>query len=205
MCMLKSASTNISLASLAVVSSLALLGCVDARAEFDDFGARLVDANNTQIDGEIVSSLPNVDGEWLLAVRPASVGKINILFRTTFDLTPVTENTGRISISAQPLTVADQTPVGVPLTAADQDVRSDASFEAPLIGLLPGAANPVIEGSNAAINGTLFGQLRSADFICGTLAGTAGSLSLEGTTWAAVRITGDTLPEPVVRCEDQPE
>jgi hypothetical protein len=202
--MLKTASTNIA-QMLAVVTSLALVGCVDAREAYDDFGSRVVDANNTQIDGEVVSVLPNVDGEWLLAVRPNLPEDKIILFRTTIELTPVTENTGRIDLSAQPLAVADRSPVGAALLAMNQDVASDASFESPLTGLLPGAANPVIPGSNAAINATMHAQLRSADFLCGTLSGTAGSLGLEGTTWGAVRITGDTLPEMIVRCDDEPQ
>jgi hypothetical protein len=201
--MLKTASTTISHVSAAVVACLSLIGCVDARESYDDFGARVVDANNTEIDGEVVSALPDVDGEWLISVRPNLPEDKIIQFRATFDLTPITENTGRIDMSAQPLRVDDQSPVGAALTAMDQEVGSDASFAAPLEGQLPGPANPVTS-TTVAVNATMHAELRSADFLCGTLSGTAGALPLEGTTWGAVRISGDTLPPIVVRCDDQP-
>ncbi len=202
--MLQTASTTISYVSLAVATSLALIGCVDARAEYDDFGSRVVDANNTEVDGEVVSVLPNVDGEWLISVRPNLPEDKIIFFRTTLELTPVTENTGSIDVSAQPLNFADQSPVGAALLATNLDVSSDASFAAPLTGQLPGAANP-ISMSDVPINATMHAELRSADFLCGTLSGTASSLSLVGTTWGAVRITGETLPEFVFSCAGQPE
>lgn len=202
--MLKTASTNISLLSFAVVSSLAMVGCVDARGEYDDFGARVVDANNTEIDGEVVSALPDIDGEWFLNVRPNLPEDRIIQFRVTFTLTPVTENTGTVDMSAQALSVFDQSPVGAAFQAMEQDVASDATFSAPLEGQLHGDANPVIPGNAAAVNAEMHAQMRSADFLCGTLTGNAGSLPLEGTTWGAVRITGDALPPIVVRCDDQP-
>ncbi len=51
---------------------------------------------------------------------------------------------------------------------------------------------------------TIHAELRTTAFICGTLTGTGGGLSLDGSTFAAVRITGSELPDPVHRCEDQP-
>jgi hypothetical protein len=203
--MVKTVSTYIAIVSTASVASLSL-GCVDARGAYDDFADRLVDASNTSVDGEIVSVLPDVSGDWLIAVRPNPevVPEDRIIqFRATLDLTPVTENTGLLDISAQPLTVADQTPVGNAFIAADQQVTSDASFEAPFVGTLPGSANPV-SGSNAPVDAELRGRLVSDEFVCGDLTGTAGALPLAGSTWAAIRITGPTLPTPVFHCDQQP-
>lgn len=190
--------------AFALFSASLLIGCVDARSEFDDYSSRLVDANDTMIDGEVVSVLPDIDGEWLLAVRPNLPDDKIIQFRTTFALTPVTENTAKVDLSAQPLDFEVQTPVGDPIATVNQDVGSDARFVAPLVGQLPGRANPVTMG-DVPINATMYGELRSADFLCGTMTGTASSLPLEGTTWAAVRITGDELPEYVVNCDAQPQ
>lgn len=202
--MVKTVSTRISLVSLSAVASLTLVGCVDARGDYDDFGDRLVDAGSGDVDGEVVSELPAVDGEWFLAVRPNLPEDRIIQFRATIDLTPVTANTGLIDVSAQPLSVADQTAVGSAFVALEQEVGNDASFDAPFIGTLPGAANPV-SGTDAAVDAILVAQLRNDNFMCGELTGQAGPLPLAGTTWAAVRITGETLPTAVFRCEDEPQ
>jgi hypothetical protein len=179
------------------------VGCVDARGAYDQYGDRVLDADTTEIDSQIVSVLPDVDGEWLIGVRPNLPEDRIIQFRASFDLTAVTENTGRIDIEAQPLRVTDQTPVGDAFVANHQDVGSDASFEAPFVGILPAEANPV-SGSNAAVDSVLVAQIKSDQFVCGSLTGVAGPLPLDGTTWAAIRITGETLPTPIFRCEDQP-
>jgi len=199
--MVKTVSTYFSLGCLVVLA----VGCVDAKGAYDEYGSRVTDANDTVVDGEVVSELPNPNGgHWLIAVRPNLPEDRIIRFDGTFNLTPVTANTGKIDISAQPLTVADATPVGDAFVATDADVASDASFTAPFAGTLPAAANPV-SGSNAVVDAQLLAQLKSDDFLCGTVTGTAGPLPLDGTTWAAIRITdGDPLPTPIFRCEDQP-
>ena len=202
--MVKTVSTCISLLSVSAVASLTLMGCVDARGAYDDFSGRLVDAGSGDVDGEVVSELPNVDGEWLIGVRPNLPEDRIIQFRATMDLTAVTANTGLIDISAQPLSVADQTAVGNPFVATEEEVSSDASFDAPFVGTLPGAANPV-SGSDANVDAVLVAQIRNENFLCGELTGMAGPLPLAGTTWAAVRIDGDTLPTVVFRCEDEPQ
>jgi hypothetical protein len=202
--MVKTVSTRNWLLSVSALASLGVVGCVDARGAYDDFSGRLVDGGSGDVDGEVVSELPDVDGEWYLAVRPNLPEDRIIQFRATLDLTAVTSNTGLIAINAQPLSVADQPPVGEAFVATDAEVASDASFDAPFVGVLPGAANP-ISGSDAAVDANMLAQIRSADFVCGELTGQAGPLPLAGTTFAAVRITGDTLPTPIFRCEDQPQ
>jgi len=202
---MKTVSTRFGLLSCLAVASLTLVGCVDAREAYDDFGSRLVDGGSGDVDGEVVSSLPDIDGDdWFIVVHPVTVDDRVIQFRATFDLTAVTENTGKVDVSAQPLTVADQTAVGDAFVASDQPVESDASFTAPFEGILPAAANS-ISGADAPVDSQLHAEIRSDQFICGTLTGQAGALPLEGTTWAAVRVTGDTLPAPTIwSCAQQP-
>lgn len=196
-------STRISVLAVTSFSLLLAVGCVDPRADYDDFANRLPDAGSGGVDGEVVSVLPHVDGEWFLAVRPNLPEDRILQFRTTLTLTAVTANTGLIDINAQPLSVADQTPVGDAFVVTQENVASDATFEAPFVGMLPAEANPV-SGSNAQVNAQMQAQLRTDNFVCGTLTGQAGALPLDGTTWAAVRITGDTLPTAIFRCDDQP-
>jgi hypothetical protein len=200
--MVKPVSTRFAIV-LAAVSTTLTLGCVDARSSYDDFADRLVDAEPFQdVDGMVVTSLPDVSGRWLISVWPINIPDDKIIqFDTTLDLVGVTENTGKLDISAHPLSVAEREPVGNPFEADDEAVGSDASFDAPFEGTLPGAANP-ISGSNASVDAVLIGELRSADFLCGTLTGTAGTLTLDGSHWGAVRITDDTLPDPVFTCGD---
>lgn len=198
-------STRFSFLAVSSAFALALIGCVDARGEYDDFGDRLPDDEQVQVDAGFVSQLPDVDGEWLLAVHPAGLPEDRILyFRTTLTLEAVTENTGLLDLSAQPLAFEGAMgPVGDAFVASQREVGADASFTAPFVGTLPAEANPVT-GSNAAVNAEMQAILRSDNFVCGTLTGQAGALPLEGTTWGAVRITGDTLPTAVIRCDDEP-
>lgn len=196
----------------ALLSSIALVGCVDAGQSYDDYASRVTDAGQVvEVDGAVVSELPNIDGDWLIAVRPGLPEDRILQFQTALEMRAVTSNTGALDISAQPLAVADQSPVGTPFEAEDQDVASDTSFDILFVGQLPAAANPV-SGSNAAVNAVLHGSIHTTDFLCGTLTGTAGALTLDGacpgpscTTWAAIRVdTSQPLPAPVFTCDAEP-
>lgn len=189
-------------AGIAVVGSG---GCTDARDEFVDFGDRVIDASNVDIDGAIVSELPNVDGEFFMVVRPDLPEDRFIKFRITFDYTPLTANTGLMDYNGICLDVDTDEPVGnPPIVATDFEVNSDASYDAPLVGTFNGRCNPIIPGMTVDADGMVQGELRSDDFLCGTMTGSAGGLNLAGTTWAAQRITGDTLPAPIWTCADGP-
>jgi hypothetical protein len=180
-------------------------GCTNARDEFVDFGDRVIDASNIEIDGAIVSELPNVDGDFFLVVRPDLAEDRFIKFIMTFDYTPLTPNTGLMDYTAVCLDIDTDEPVdGEPLAATDFEVKSDASYDAPLVGTFQGRCNPIVPGSTVQADGTIHGELRTDDFVCGTLTGTAGGLNLAGTTFAGQRIIDDTLPAPIWRCEDQP-
>lgn len=117
--------------------------------------------------------------------------------------TPVTENTGRLDFVGQPLDHETLEPVGTDsFVASDVMVNSDATYDVPLVGTLPARANPL--STPVLTNADIHGSIVSADFLCGTVTGTAGNLNLEGSEWSATRITGATLPPQVLRCADGP-
>lgn len=178
-------------------------GCTNARDEFVDYGDRIVDANNQGIDGTIVSELPDATGEWFMVVRPDLPEDRFMYFRVDWSFTPVTANTGTLGFTGICLDVNTFEEVDPPMAQAGIAIASDASFDAPLIGEVPGPCNPVT-GTSIQANGTLHGTLLSADFMCGGASGEASGLSLVGTVWAAQRITGDTLPEPIWNCDGAP-
>jgi hypothetical protein len=176
----------------------AVAGCVDARDEYDDYGDRLIDADPGSIDGE-PSDIPDVTGEFYMVALPANLGEERFIhFHCTFAV-----RGNRLDWTGQPLDYETREPVGVAFVATDVAVAADASVRLPMVGTLHARANS-ISGSNAPVNATVVAHLRSADFVCGELTGTAGALTLDGTTFGGVRITGAALPDQVVRCEDEP-
>jgi hypothetical protein len=180
-------------------------GCTNARDEFVDFGDRVIDASNIEIDGAIISELPNVDGEFYMVARPDLPEDRFLSFTITYDITPITENTGEMDYIG--ICHHWQTGEAIgdpPIEAFDFEVNSDGSYTAPLVGTFDGDCNSISPGATVQADGMVHGDLINDDFACGTMSGTAGGLSLVGTTWAAQRITGDTLPAPIWRCEDGP-
>lgn len=187
------------------VLGLALLGgCVNARDEFDDFGDRIPDAA-PPIDAPIVSTLPDVTGEFYTAARPPLGEDRFFHFRTTIVFTPVTENTGLLDFSAQPLDYETFEPVGEPFVIEDAEVRNDATADLPLVGPLPARANSVT-ATEVELDAIIHAQLKTVDFLCGTLTGTGGGLPLDGSTFGSVRIPdGGALPPLVANCDRQPQ
>ncbi len=193
------------LIAFAVASGVGAVGCYDAGDAYDEYKDRVFDAAPViEVDGGIVSTLPDIDGEFYMVARPAGLGEKRLFhIRLTFAMTSVTENTATVDYVANFLDYQTLEPVGELVIEEGIAVSSDASYDAPLQGTVPAAANSV-SGTNAPMDGVLSGTIVSDDFLCGTATGTAGALSLDGTEWAAVRITGDTLPPPVWSCADQP-
>ncbi len=178
-------------------------GCTSARDRYDEFDELLVDASNVQIDAPIVSTIPDVTGQFLVVARADLPTDSFFSFIGTLSYTPETANTGSLTMSMQPLDFETFAPVGEALDGAPVAVGADAGFDWPIVGTIPARANS-ITGSNAPINGVVRGTVITTDFACGDLTGQAGALPLAGTTFGAVRITGETLPAPIFRCEDAP-
>jgi hypothetical protein len=183
--------------------ALALVGCVDPRGEYESFAGRGYDAGpdaEPSPDGMPVESIPELDGDFYVAAKlnvVATEDKV-VHFRATVDYTPITANTGTMSWSAQPLDYRTREPVGAPLVADDIPVGSDGRTDVPFVGVLPARANPVTN-TDADLDAMVHVQIRDRDFLCGTITGQGGSLSLDGTTFGAQRVSG-ALPEPILRC-----
>jgi hypothetical protein len=186
---------------LAGVLVLGGAGCTDPRDRFDEFGDRLVDADTRDVDGAIVSELPALGGEWFVRARPDLAEDRFFNFRGTIVFTPVTANTGRLTLVLQPLDHETLEPVGEPIDGEEVDVNADGTFDWPMVGVIPARCNS-ISGTNANIDAVVHGTAMTDDFHCGGLTGTAGVLDLEGMTYGAPRIDDDDdeLPAPVHAC-----
>jgi hypothetical protein len=145
---------------------------------------------------DAVVDLANVDGEFLMTIRPDLPEDRLVSYRVTYDVDPANATLGYSAIA---LRVDDSTPVGDTITAGPFALDDDAAFQGVFDGVLPAPANP-ISGTDVVVDAMKLGAVIDADFLCGTMTGTAGALSLDGTTWASVRITGPGLPEPVWTC-----
>lgn len=191
-----------------VTACWALVGCVDPKKSYDDYATRVVDANTSMPDHAFFTSIPDVTGHFLLAAKPKGINA-DILFVEDYTLVANQDGTAKLTYAASALTATDHTisagpPVPPQFMATDMQVALDGTFMAPLSGTLPGDANPVIANNSIAVDGVQHGQIVSTDMVCGTLTGTAGPLSLDGSTFAAIRIppgtVGSALPTPVDAC-----
>ncbi|GEM_PF-2465001 len=205
--MLNSVSTRPVRAVLFAAAVLPVIACVDPKGRFDEYDERLPHIDASTIDAPMVDEIPNVDGDWLLAVDPSIAMGLFVQIKVTWDVT-ATGDTGVLDGSYQPLVTYGNTPpvdapgrvpVGDAILANDVPVNNTASFSARLVGLLPGNANPV-SGTPFDIDVTLNGTIQSMDVVCGIANGTVGPLDVTGSTWAAVRYTGTDAPVPIGRC-----
>jgi hypothetical protein len=191
-----------------VVALSALVGCVDARKSFDQFGDHVVDANTSMPDNPIVSMIPDATGHFLFSAHIAAApnaAPIEVI--SDFTVTSNGNGSGKVSYMGYALTTADlqiaTDPPGPHFQAADQIIAPDATFTAALTGTLPGDANPITPGLQVSVNGVLHATIKSTDLICGTITGTA-IVDLSGSTFGIIRVApgtiGAALPPPVVAC-----
>src|SRR5262249_7282281 len=142
-----------------------------------------------------VATVPNIEGQFLLGVHIKGTPD-NTIIQTIIDFqfqrNP--DGTGVLAYQGSSLKLPDRIisagpPPAPQFMTSDMPVSHGGCFDAPLAGTLPGDANPIFPGSMAPVDGVQHGQIMSADFVCGTLSGKAGSADLTGSTFAAERIT----------------
>jgi hypothetical protein len=211
--------STVSALSLTVgCTSILVGGCVDARGQFDDFSARVVDAA-PQIDAPPIDQLPDATGQYLMGLL--TLGKTT---RFIADITLTKHDdgmTGDIVVTMRSLTIesgqlTNADPVtgvcpppqgGDPIPSCPVDATG--AFNPHFALVLPAAANPITH-STINLLADQHGQLRSNDFFCGTVTGTVVETGtpLDGTTFGAIRIPegtlGDALPEVIVDCDHEP-
>jgi hypothetical protein len=191
-----------------VVACTTLVACVDARKSFNDYGDHVVDANTSVPDSPILDKIPDATGHFLFSAHVAAApnaAAIEVI--SDFTVKDNHNGTANVSYSGYALTTAGlqiaTDPPGPHFSATDMVVNPDGTFTAALTGTLPGDANPITMGLMVTVNGTLHGQIKSKDLICGTITGTA-ILDLSGSTFGIIRVApgtlGADLPAPVTAC-----
>jgi hypothetical protein len=201
------------LKALSMVAALAALnGCIDAKKSFNDYEGRIVDGNTSMPDRPNLTSIPDITGHFFLGNHIKGTPEDAILMQVAdFTLTPNADGTAKVTYAASALKLPERTisagpPAGPQFGASDMQVALDGTFSTGLTGKLPGDANPIQTGLSVTVAGTLHAEIHSADLFCGTMSGTAGPLSLDGSTFAAIRIPADTigaaLPTALWKCPD---
>ncbi len=149
----------------------------------------------------------DVTGQHLLTIGPVFWPAQTISF--TAD---VTVKGSTLDMTLQPLDGTTYVPVGPAWTVTGVPILADGSFTVSFGAQpLPAAAYPFFDDPYLSLGDfTLIGKTTSKDAFCGSVTGYAGvlpgsrvpdRLRLEGSTFGATRITGSTLPAPVISCQ----
>lgn len=149
----------------------------------------------------------DVTGAHLLTVAPVIWPSQTLSFRAD-----VRVHGTSVDLSLQPLDALTKEPTSSPWTATDVPIAADGSFTADFgTQSVPVEAYPLLSDPLLTVNQfMLTGKTTSTDTFCGSVSGygqvfnmsPSDQIRLEGSTFAAMRITGDTLPTPVSSCAD---
>lgn len=156
----------------------------------------------------------DISGDFLLAVSTTVDKSKPLQFIATNTVVMNMDGTQTLGVCLQPLTLEQgkvtvpRQPVGDPLCFADLPiVDTQFTIDAGTV-MVTGMANP-ITGANIVASLKMAGTVASADFFCGTVTGEVMEPpigSIEGSTFAAVRLTDKTvLPtDVVINCAKMP-
>lgn len=185
---------------------------LDAPVSDIDAVASDLDAPASSPDAAPTSSVPDITGSFLFAISPHLAGQtlppLQLIATVTLNSSV---SPPKVTIHIQYLAYGTGQPADRTLVAADQidftniDVNTDTnSFSLTAASLvIPGAAN--VTGQDiTATNVAIVNNILSTDFFCGTLDGSTGLGSINGSTVGATRATpgatGADLPAPVLAC-----
>jgi hypothetical protein len=147
----------------------------------------------------------DVSGSYLLTLAPVIWPAQPVLFQADISVHGTI-----LDLTLQPLDGMTKLPVGPAWNATDIPIAADGSFTASFgTQPVPAEAYPLLDDPFLTVNEfTVIGKTTSTNSFCGDVSGYAqvmGShvsdrIRLEGSTFGAARITGDTLPAPVGSC-----
>lgn len=199
---------------LMFASALLLIGCPDPEERFDEFTDRTADQRQGGggTGGGPAGGIADINGRFLLGIDTViGPGKVLEFDTETILNFPCTDNC-LLSLNIQPVVPSRParsgcgdrgTPHGPVITLTDVPVNPDGSFVADFgTQNVDGCANP-ISGSDITARLVLAGQIVDGNLYCGTVSGSVSrplSANLAGSTFAAIRVVGDQLPEPVGEC-----
>jgi hypothetical protein len=151
------------------------------------------------------SEVFDVTGAHLLTLAPVIWPSQPVFFRADVSVQGTS-----VDIALQPLDGLTREPTGSPWNVTDVPVAADGSFTADFgTQTLPAAAYPLLNDPLLTVHElVLTGETTSTEDFCGFVGGYAqvfgmspsDRIRLEGSTFAATRISGDMLPAPVSAC-----
>lgn len=149
----------------------------------------------------------DVTGSHLLNLAPVIWPAQTLVFRAD-----IAVHGSSLDLVLQPLDRLTMVPVGTPWTVTNVPVSADGTFTADFgTESVPVQAYPLLDDPFLTVNEfTVTGATTSTDSLCGFVAGYGQVLGtqpsdrvrLEGSTFAAQRITGNTLPSPPSSCAE---
>jgi len=188
--------------STLVVAAL-LVGCVDPKSRLDDFENRVVDGapDAPPVTCGDAGPTPDINGKFLFGGIGSQGQMKDIAFLVTIEFRPNPDGSGSADLSMQPLKVSDRSPTGDPIVAKNQPINTCGRFmDVPILGLLPGDADPVIPDFPLNLDVKLEGGFVTEDFACGSLAGKANTTDVSG-PFALQRVKGNQpLPDSKHDC-----
>jgi hypothetical protein len=150
----------------------------------------------------------DVTGSHLLTLAPVIWPAQPLFFRADAQVHGTS-----LDLALQPLDGVSKVPVGAPWTATNVAIAADGRFTADFgTQSVPLEAYPLLNDPYLTVNEfVLSGATTSSDGFCGSVSGygqtfatePSDRIRLEGSTFGAVRITGDVLPTPATACPRQ--
>jgi len=151
------------------------------------------------------SAVLDVTGQYLLTLAPVIWPAMPVSFQAD-----IAVHGSSVDLTLQPLDAVTKVPAGASWSASGAPIGSDGSFIANFgTQQIPTAAYPLLNDPFLRVGDfTLTAKTTSRDGFCGYATGYAqvvgnnvsDQIRLEGSTFGATRITGDTLPPAVSAC-----
>src|SRR5262249_12312672 len=184
-------SSNRRAAKLSTISVLlALAGCPDPQTRYNEFATRVPDAPVVvMIDAPVVIEIPDITGTFLYSIFVSLFPQAAPLESIATVVVHMNTNPVTADIHIQWLTYTDHVPIDrLQADYPGQTVDTTGTFTVHVPSLtIPGNAG-FLGSDTTATDVTLVGMIKTTDFFCGTVDGTALTASLSGSTFGALRI-----------------